>query len=687
MATVEEIRAKDVVPQLTEFRDDNDGFYGDGQTSFFMKHKDLSKELVKDAAGNTAATESDLVAGSKIPIMTASGPKSLPGNTIAKASEQMTLTTYVQNVAHSIAPDFDPTRTEDNPYKVGEYVMYEGVRRRFVSPHYGAWNSLDVVTDDVSGEQQEIYNKVNKLELETVGESKVFDVSTVWTDPQLNTYKKIGKQFAGKTLKFLVSCENPPATSCLIYFSETSESSSIIDSATLTATVGVPLEGEVPANANYIWLFSNTPSLTDKPINLSLFEISEQSLKSSIEILEVDVESLKNPIKPISVSYESDCIILSKKMSDGNDFALVFKPFGVNSLWQLKAIALHRPDGMILSSKTTSTDSVGPYQVAADTNADGDNLNDPKFTGGCHGYNGDQTGSATATSSIKVIADSIEKSVGNFTCNKIEFIVTNLIQGWNTRKEDGTGRAILKETVRYTIDSLSDDVKVDNFIEPLEDVTISLYYGMQIAFARNYVRFNSEKKGTWKLQSANASYVGDNIDSVDGRSDDGFVESMGVNPKGLGHFFYVPNNISKAFQSGKIYYNLIRQDLGLSDGDSVFFDAYYKFGYIGQAVTPLKYGSYAIDNVVCDKYFSIADLEPGTYKVRLYWWGKTIPEQVRVYTASSHVSTGIIGTYSRYTYDSPEFEITVTSNTKILWLYVPSAYTFNLEYAVLEPVT
>ena len=117
-------RIKDWARSITSFRTGDviavDGPRGTAK----MGYSDLAKEVIKDSANNTAATESDLVAGSKLPIMTANGPKSLPGNTIAKASEQAALTTYAQIVSHSIAPEFDPTRTSDNPYKAGEIVTY-----------------------------------------------------------------------------------------------------------------------------------------------------------------------------------------------------------------------------------------------------------------------------------------------------------------------------------------------------------------------------------------------------------------------------------------------------------------------------------------------------------------------------------------------------------------------------------
>lgn len=143
MATDEEIRAKDVVPKLTEFRE-GDGLYGDGQTSFFMEHHDIAKNVVKDSAENTAATEADMVAGSKIPIMTAAGPKALPGNAVAKASDVVALQTKTTNISASIAPNFDPTRTNANPYLAGTPVMYNNTLYRFKVDHYGAWSSNDV---------------------------------------------------------------------------------------------------------------------------------------------------------------------------------------------------------------------------------------------------------------------------------------------------------------------------------------------------------------------------------------------------------------------------------------------------------------------------------------------------------------------------------------------------------------
>ncbi len=94
--------------------------------------------------GDTAATESDLVAGSTLPIMTANGPKSLPGNTIAKAIEQTALTTYAHNVSASIAPEYNGRATAGNLY------MHEGTLYRCKENCSGAWDSSKFEVKDVS---------------------------------------------------------------------------------------------------------------------------------------------------------------------------------------------------------------------------------------------------------------------------------------------------------------------------------------------------------------------------------------------------------------------------------------------------------------------------------------------------------------------------------------------------------
>ena len=95
MVTNDEIRAKDILPHKTSFAS-GDGFYGDGDSSFFME----APKLLELTAQNT--------------------------------------------IAGNVAPAFDTTRDEDHKYLAGESVVYNGKTYTFKVDHYGAWAAADV---------------------------------------------------------------------------------------------------------------------------------------------------------------------------------------------------------------------------------------------------------------------------------------------------------------------------------------------------------------------------------------------------------------------------------------------------------------------------------------------------------------------------------------------------------------
>ena len=123
-------RIKDWAVSITSFRTGDvipvDGPSGTAK----MGYSDLAKEVIKDSANNTAATESDMVAGSKIPIMTANGPKALPGDAI-------TPKTYSENVSASMAEEYDP----NNGAVAGKLYTHEGTLYLCKEDTSGDWNS------------------------------------------------------------------------------------------------------------------------------------------------------------------------------------------------------------------------------------------------------------------------------------------------------------------------------------------------------------------------------------------------------------------------------------------------------------------------------------------------------------------------------------------------------------------
>lgn len=108
MATDEEIRAKDVIPKITEFRE-GDGLYGDGPTSFFMEYLALLKQTSRAA---------------------------LAGN---------------------LAPEFYETRQ----YAPGDSVIRNGKYYTFIVPHMGPWDESDV--NDQYSLSQFAFKQINNL--------------------------------------------------------------------------------------------------------------------------------------------------------------------------------------------------------------------------------------------------------------------------------------------------------------------------------------------------------------------------------------------------------------------------------------------------------------------------------------------------------------------------------------------
>ena len=106
----------------------------DDRTVVFNSEDGFRKTKSNANALTDEASESDLNASSVVEIWTNEGKKKLPGDAIAPRSVQ-------DNVVQSLASAFDPTRTENNSYKVHELVMCGGVLKECIVNHYGAYDS------------------------------------------------------------------------------------------------------------------------------------------------------------------------------------------------------------------------------------------------------------------------------------------------------------------------------------------------------------------------------------------------------------------------------------------------------------------------------------------------------------------------------------------------------------------
>lgn len=196
----------------------------------------------------------------------------------------------------------------------------------------------------------------------------------------------------------------------------------------------------------------------------------------------------EGPVASDATQYVVKCgteITIAHKYNDQSDMWIVFDRFGANKLEGLKEWRLAENTGTTVNPDMSRpstllqadvSDWIGPYVVRANANGNG---NAWDFTGGNHNYDGGSTSSPTGTTdSFRVWADGVEVADGTVTASvytKIE--VVNLIQAYNTKEADGSGRPVLKETVTYEISN--GHIQVHNEIEALEDITFDTYYGLQ----------------------------------------------------------------------------------------------------------------------------------------------------------------------------------------------------------------
>ena len=255
---------------------------------------------------------------------------------------------------------------------------------------------------------------------------------------------------------------------------------------------------EIPENCYYV-------RFTFKPVDLNTIQFEKGTKQTQYEEYKVGLPSKSVNINNLSDAlldlinsgseggYRVVCrkngteLIVGFKYNSNEDFRILFKPCGQSNLPQINKIYKLDNANKLPSSdfsnygtlfQNESSDWVGPY-ICRTSNNDGDKPDSWEFTGGWHGYNGDQSGSATARNvSTKYYIDNIE-IVDDSTKygNEIKIVVVNNVQSTDTKKEDGSGRECLQETIIYTI--TPNNVNVDVEIKALENVKITTYHGLQ----------------------------------------------------------------------------------------------------------------------------------------------------------------------------------------------------------------
>ncbi|MDF2714226.1 MAG: hypothetical protein K0R28_1151 [Paenibacillus sp.] len=268
-------------------------------------------------------------------------------------------------------------------------------------------------------------------------------------------------------------------------------------------------------------------------------------------------------------------LIVSRKYDSANDLWIVMNHYGSNRLisfleWRLAPNSESEPNPDFgrptLLMQGEGSDWIGPYIAEA---AAGPNDCRKTFTGGNHAFDGNTGGTATAkTVNYDVLADRTGISERTAVrCDTIMLRTVNEVQGFNTKEEDGSGRAIIRETVTYTFHA--ETVRIHNRIEMLEDVIMHRYYGLQTVNRawNGTVQYGSAERlfgEAYPVNSDSDSGTGQErrmTDRIRIRSRDKIhtVEAHLDRSSGLGRAEWVADSLPIAFSKayGKSYFNLV----------------------------------------------------------------------------------------------------------------------------------
>jgi hypothetical protein len=369
-------------------------------------------------------------------------------------------------------------------------------------------------------------------------------------------------------------------------YSDKSESALIGVSADINNLQGTtPKKTVLDSSAKYIRLcIRNTSSLADIDkahieYNYGLLEkIKEENSKMYVKISD-NVVSVN-----VNDGNNVQTIILKNNSNTANELFDFFS-IGVSEKSKEEKISRDFANSTVLIRNTS--DFLGPYQVSADNNRDGDSISTGYFTGGGHNFLNLADKSATATA--RTIIDTFYVDGNKVTefegyANIIEIRWHNFVQAFNTTKEDGTGREVLREDWHMIFDGY--EWRVSNMIKALENITIRGYYGIQITDGTaSLLPFDVKYLGARNTSVASSNYAsncGDNYCRHIVRTHEQIETDMWVNNVGLGEFYTNLPYCAFTKQNSKSYFNLIKASDGgdaisLQAGQILYLEGGYRF--------------------------------------------------------------------------------------------------------------
>ena len=282
--------------------------------------------------------------------------------------------------------------------------------------------------------------------------------------------------------------------------------------------------------------------------------------------------------EPVIFSADPEAMTASfkSKSADGQDIEITLAKVSANKTVQIDKYRIGD------ESWNSYTDWIGPYNMrtVAPTSQTEKAWG---FTGGFHGSNGDGTGDPTAqTQRIETFLDGETSTQG--TGKEATVIVYNKVEAANTKFGESK-RFVIDETVTYTFKGSRLYVKVES--TALEDVKISIYYGMQIAggFSTKFDFVTEDGNTHTATQDYNSP---GKTREIIGYSQGGHTVTAHLFDEGLGRFDKATPAYSALVQyygvgNGKGYYMLIgdkdasTKSYTLKKDETVYWSGYYEF--------------------------------------------------------------------------------------------------------------
>ena len=200
-----------------------------------------------------------------------------------------------------------------------------------------------------------------------------------------------------------------------------------------------------------------------------------------------EIEKVK-PTYNNFVKRQGDEIYIKAKYGASHDIVFRINIGGGNNLPDIRYVYLVRNDGVLNNDLTSEryilsnpSDIFSPHIMSATNNADGDHIDEVNyFTGGNHRSNNTGSGGGVTAHNLlfNVYCDDNEVIDSEAFGNKVTVKWTNTIAGYNTSKDDGTGREILKEEI--TLEIVGSLISVTIIHTALESLSRITYFGLQM---------------------------------------------------------------------------------------------------------------------------------------------------------------------------------------------------------------